>query len=92
MHPSNDPRATMVDIARLLCARRLTNSVGGNTSCRLGDRIHITPRRLGSLHRWRLTEEMVLVFGNDLDPVSSDPSPLAPPKKVAPMGSCLSRA
>jgi ribulose-5-phosphate 4-epimerase/fuculose-1-phosphate aldolase len=78
MHPSNDPRATMVDIARLLCARRLTNSVGGNTSCRLD--------------RWRLTEEMVLVFGNDLDPVSSDPSPLAPPKKVAPMGSCLSRA
>jgi L-fuculose-phosphate aldolase len=60
-----DPRPLMVELAHLLYSRYLTNSAGGNMSCRVGDQIFITPRYLGSKHRWRLTEEMVLVC--DLD-------------------------
>jgi ribulose-5-phosphate 4-epimerase/fuculose-1-phosphate aldolase len=74
MSQSTDPRPLMVEIAHLIYDRHLTNSAGGNISCRAGDRIYITPRRLGSIHRWRLTEEMVLVFDNDLNPILGDPS------------------
>lgn len=64
----------MVEIAHLLYDRYLTNSAGGNISCRVGDHIFISPRYLGSKHRWRLTEEMVLVFDKDGQPVIGDPS------------------
>ena len=69
----NDPRSEMVEIAHLLYARNLTNSAGGNISCRVGDRIYVTPRRLGSIHRWQLTKEMVLVYDRDGAPISGDP-------------------
>ena len=71
-----DPRPLMVEIAHLLYSRYLTNSAGGNMSCRVGDRIYITPRGLGSEHRWQLREEMVLVFengDNDINPLEGDP-------------------
>ena len=66
MPSSNDPRPVMVEIADLMYARRLTNSAGGNLSCRVGDTIYITPRYLGSKQRWRLRQEQILVFDNDL--------------------------
>lgn len=69
----DDPRPVMVEIAHLLYSRQLTNSAGGNISCRVGDLVYITPRRLGSIHRWKLTEDMVLVFDGDLNPISGDP-------------------
>jgi L-fuculose-phosphate aldolase len=64
----------MVEIAHLLYARQLTNSAGGNISCRVGDLIYITPRYLGSKHRWQLEKDMVLVFDEDLNPVEGDPA------------------
>jgi L-fuculose-phosphate aldolase len=64
----------MVEIADLLYSRNLTNSAGGNLSCRVGDRIYITPRKLGSVHRWRLRPSMVLVFDRDLNPIEGDPA------------------
>ena len=63
MSSSTDPRPLMVEIAELLYDRNLTNSAGGNMSCRVGDRIYITPRKVGSKQRWRLRESMVLVGG-----------------------------
>jgi L-fuculose-phosphate aldolase len=63
----------MVEIAHLLYSRYLTNTAGGNMSCRVGERIYITPRRLGSEHRWQLREEMVLVFDKDLNVLEGDP-------------------
>jgi L-fuculose-phosphate aldolase len=64
----------MVEIAHLMYSRYLTNSAGGNISCRVGEHIYVTPRYLGSVHRWQLREEMVLVFDNDLNPVAGDPA------------------
>jgi len=72
MFSFTDPRPLMVEIAHLLYSRNLTNSGGGNMSCRVGDRIYITPRGLGSKHRWQLREEMVLVFDNNLNPLLGD--------------------
>lgn len=74
MTTTPDPRPLMVEIAHLLCTRFLTNSAGGNISCRVGDRIYVTPRRLGSLHRWQLREEMVLVYDGEGHPLEGDPA------------------
>lgn len=74
MSSGDDPRSLMVEIGRMLYDRFLTNSGGGNVSCRVGERIYITPRGLGSRHRWRLTEEMILVFDDYVNPVAGDPN------------------
>ena len=74
MPVSDDPRPLMVEIAHLMYSRFLTNSAGGNISCRVGDHIYVTPRYLGSVHRWRLREDMVLVFDAALTPVQGDPA------------------
>lgn len=64
----------MVEIAQLMYSRRLTNSAGGNLSCRVGDKIYISPRYLGSTNRWRLTEGMILVFDLDFNILHGEPS------------------
>jgi L-fuculose-phosphate aldolase len=64
----------MVEIARLLYDRSLTNSAGGNISCRVDDRIYITPRSLGSRYRWQLQEQMVVVTDIDRNPIEGDPT------------------
>lgn len=74
MPTSNDPRAAMVEIAELLYSRRLTNSAGGNLSCRVGDTIYITPRFLGSKQRWQLHEEQILVFDKDFNILQGEPA------------------
>jgi len=79
---SQDPRSLMVEISHLLYERFLTNSAGGNTSCRLGDRIYITPRGLGSKYRWQLTADMVLVFDQDLNPIEGDPEQISRESKM----------
>ena len=68
----DDPRPLMVEIAHLMYDRFLTNSAGGNISCRLGGRVYITPRRLGSVHRWQLHEDMILVFDLDMNVLVGD--------------------
>jgi L-fuculose-phosphate aldolase len=74
MSTPNDPRPLMVEIAHLLYSRHLTNSAGGNLSCRVDGRIYITPRYLGSKHRWQLREDMILVFDEDLHSVEGNPA------------------
>jgi L-fuculose-phosphate aldolase len=77
MPTSHDPRPAMVEIAHLMYARRLTNSAGGNLSCRVDDHIFISPRYLGSKHQWKLTEADVLVYDKDFTLVEGDPARLS---------------
>jgi L-fuculose-phosphate aldolase len=77
MVSDTDPRPLMVGIAHLVYGRFLTNSGGGNLSCRVGGRIYITPRGLGSKHRWQLREEMVIVLDGDLNPIEGDPGQIS---------------
>ena len=74
MSTANDPRPAMVEIADLLYSRRLTNSAGGNLSCRVGDKIYITPRYLGSKQRWHLREEQILVFDGNFNILEGEPA------------------
>lgn len=74
MSSQDDPRSKMVEIAHLMYDRFLTNSAGGNLSCRAGNYIYISPRYLGSVNQWKLTEEMILVFDSDLNCVEGDPA------------------
>ncbi|NLE43762.1 MAG: class II aldolase/adducin family protein [Chloroflexi bacterium] len=69
---SNDPRPLMIEIGRLMYDRFLTNSAGGNISCRVDNRIYITPRGSASKHRWQLREDMIIVLDNDLNPIEGD--------------------
>ena len=82
MSEIDDPRSLMVEIGHLLYQRFLTNSAGGNISCRLGDRIYITPRGLGSKHRWQLSADMVLVLDQDLNPIEGDPRQISREAKM----------
>lgn len=74
---NGDPRPLMVEIANLMYSRYLTNSAGGNLSCRVGDRIYITPRSLGSRHRWCLREEMIVVLDTGLRVVEGSPEQIS---------------
>lgn len=74
MSPAHDPRPIMVEIADLMYARRLTNSAGGNLSCRVGDHIFISPRYLGSKQRWKLRKEQILVFDKDFNILEGEPA------------------
>jgi L-fuculose-phosphate aldolase len=53
--------------------RFLTNSAGGNLSCRVGGHIYMTPRYAGSQFRWRLSEDVLLVFDEELNLVVGEP-------------------
>lgn len=77
MSTQSDPRPLMVELAQLIYQRFLTNSAGGNLSCRVGDRIYITPRYLGSRHRWKLREEMILVCDTGGQVLEGDPAMLS---------------
>ncbi|MCZ7571346.1 MAG: class II aldolase/adducin family protein [Ardenticatenaceae bacterium] len=72
MEFANDPRPLMVEVAHLLYDRYLTNSAGGNISCRVGDHVFVSPRYLGSKYRWRLTEEMVVVLDREGQALAGD--------------------
>ena len=77
MPTSYDPRPAMVEIAQLMYARRLTNSAGGNISCRVEDYVFITPRYLGSKQRWQLRPEQVLVFDRDYQIIEGEPAKIS---------------
>lgn len=63
-------RQKIAHLGLLMYQRKLTDSAGGNISARVGEKICITPRYAGSLHRWELRPEQVLVCdrqGNKLE-------------------------
>ena len=64
-----DPRPRMTDIARLIYARYLSNAAGGNMSVRVGERVYITPRFMGSKHQWNIAPEQINVVGLDGSPI-----------------------
>lgn len=58
-------RAKLAELGRRLYERNLTDTAGGNLSCRVGELIVITPRYAGSSRRWQLVAEDVLVTDKD---------------------------
>ncbi len=63
-------RKKIAEVGSLMYARFLTDSAGGNISVRMGDVILMTPRYSGSVFRWQLRPENILVLdleANKLD-------------------------
>jgi L-fuculose-phosphate aldolase len=59
--PIQETRQLICELGRMMFERRLTDSAGGNISARLDDVILITPRQAGSLYRWHLQPDQVLI-------------------------------
>jgi len=60
-----DPRSQMVEIARLIYSRYLSDSAGGNISVRANGRIYISPRFMGSTYRYQIRPEQISVLDAD---------------------------
>ena len=63
-------RIKIAETGKLVFARHLTDSAGGNISVRVGEQVCITPRYSGSKRHWQLQPNQVLVSdlsGNKLD-------------------------
>lgn len=57
-----NPREHLVHIARLVFARRLTDSSGGNISLRQGDHIYMSPAHAGSRQQWQIEAKDVVTL------------------------------
>ncbi len=57
-----DPREHLARIARLVFARRLTDSSGGNLSLRDGERVYLSPSRAGSQQQWQIEARDVVAL------------------------------
>jgi len=57
----DDPRQQIIETCRVLFARNLSDTVGGNLSVRTGDLVYMTPRYLGSRFHWNIRPDQVLV-------------------------------
>ncbi len=55
-----EAREAIAYYGRLLFARQLTNTAGGNLSVRVGDRVYLSPRYAGSKFQWSLTPEQIV--------------------------------
>jgi len=65
-----ETRQLIAELGRLMYERRLTDAAGGNISARVDDVMLITPRMAGSIYRWRLDPQQVLVLdlqGNKIE-------------------------
>jgi len=69
----SDPREAMVELARLIYARQLSDSAGGNVSVRSQGRIYITPRFMGSRYRWSITPDLISVLDAETHEVLEGP-------------------
>lgn len=59
---SEDPRPHMIAVCRHIYARQLSDSAGGNVSVRSDGRIYLTPRYMGSRHRWDISADLISVL------------------------------
>lgn len=78
IQPSLDSEvlSQIIQIARLMYDRFLTDAAGGNISTRVGDRIYLTPRYAGAHYHWRLQPEQVNVLTLEHE-VISGPTPIS---------------
>lgn len=66
----SDARETILEVSRLIYARQMSDSAGGNISLRQGNRVYITPRYMGEKQRWKLNSDDIIlcdIHGNTLD-------------------------
>ena len=70
----SDPREKIVELARLIYDRKLTDASGGNYSCRFNDKIYMSPRYAGELQRFRIKMDEILTLSLDAEVLDGDPN------------------
>ena len=68
-----NPRQRIAEIAKLIYERNLSDSGGGNLSCRVGERIYITPRYLGELHRFKVNIDQIITMKPNAEVIEGNP-------------------
>ena len=63
--PSSNPRQRIIKVCRLIYARQLSDSAGGNVSLRVGDHVYITPRYMGEHHQWDIAPDDIILADVD---------------------------
>lgn len=58
----NDVKQHMIEIARLIYGRCLSDSAGGNISMRHEGLIYVSPRYMGSVYRYQIAPEQISVL------------------------------
>jgi len=69
-----DPREKIVELARLIYDRKLTDASGGNYSCRFNDKIFMSPRYSGELQRFRIKMDQIITLSLDAEVLDGDPN------------------
>jgi L-fuculose-phosphate aldolase len=72
----------MVEVARLIYDRQLSDSGGGNVSVRTGGRIYVTPAYMGSRYRWSITPELISVLDAETDRLLEGPEQISRESKA----------
>ncbi len=54
------PKETLVYIAQLMFARRMTDMAGGNISMRVGHTVYLSPRYAGSKQHWHISPDDII--------------------------------
>jgi len=68
-----NPKEKIVELAKLIYDRNLTDSSGGNISCLSDGRIYISPRYIGEVYKFQLTTDLIITMNTDAEVVEGDP-------------------
>ena len=70
----SNPREKIIELAKLIFDRKLTDASGGNYSCRLNDKIFMSPRYSGEVQRFRLKPDDIITMSLGAEVLDGDPN------------------
>ncbi|MBI5723858.1 MAG: class II aldolase/adducin family protein [Planctomycetes bacterium] len=74
-HSLKNPRNTILEIGGLIYDRHLSDSAGGNISCRVGNLVYITPRYMGESFRYKqLLPDQIILADETGKVIDGDPN------------------
>ena len=71
--PNPNPRAKILEIGKLVYARKLSDAAGGNLTCRNDGKIYITPRFMGEQCQYNIKYDEIIVTKLDGTVLDGDP-------------------
>ena len=72
----SNPKEKIAELFKLMYDRNLTDASGGNMSCRVDDKIYISPRYAGEVYRLQIKPDQVLTLNLDSEVLEGDPNTL----------------
>ena len=69
----SNPKEKIVELAKLIFERNLTDSSGGNISCLSNDKIYISPRYMGEVRRFQIVMDEIVTLNIEAEVLEGDP-------------------